>query len=390
MEWIGYESVLIVFTPALLLFLINYIYHNIRRKFNFKVNCWFCNENTRVPYAEINAFMCPSCTQYNGFNKDGSYNKQILEQHDEMLNAQYHSTSINESCSNHTPSNGLCKFCNNNQQLKIYQLAHFVPMDEENYDIEIEHFQKQLEKAYKLCPKCDRVLKKTLGQQNKWMLGLKLASLKKKVAVINETIITVQAGNRHWLLTGFLRLLLLFYFVAVMMVTSKYSKQLSEYLPEALKPLNYDWIIKYGSFNYFRDNYMPVLAITGILLSLTLFMTNRKSKINKKTEVPLSPKKLCKVLETEQQEAMDFPLNSTDLSSDPESDYESFNASIRKRQMKKAKKRHNTTTNQLKPLVNNSMLFQTMPQTTFESLNRSKSPSNNSTFNLPELFAEVI
>lgn len=37
--------------------------------------------------------------------------------------------------------NGLCKICNNNQQLKVYQLANFVPLNERNYDIEIEHFQ---------------------------------------------------------------------------------------------------------------------------------------------------------------------------------------------------------------------------------------------------------
>lgn len=38
-------------------------------------------------------------------------------------------------------TNGLCVLCNNNQQLKIFQLAHFVPLAEENYDVEIEHFQ---------------------------------------------------------------------------------------------------------------------------------------------------------------------------------------------------------------------------------------------------------
>lgn len=37
--------------------------------------------------------------------------------------------------------NGLCKICNNNQQLKVYQLANFVPLNERNYNMEIEHFQ---------------------------------------------------------------------------------------------------------------------------------------------------------------------------------------------------------------------------------------------------------
>lgn len=41
-----------------------------------------------------------------------------------------------------TPAtNGLCHLCNNNQQLKIFQLANFIPFNEANYDAEIEHFQ---------------------------------------------------------------------------------------------------------------------------------------------------------------------------------------------------------------------------------------------------------
>lgn len=39
------------------------------------------------------------------------------------------------------PKNGLCRMCNVNQQLKIAQLANFVPMNEKNYDEEIESYR---------------------------------------------------------------------------------------------------------------------------------------------------------------------------------------------------------------------------------------------------------
>jgi hypothetical protein len=67
--------------------------------------------------------------------QDGGYNKIIPEQHDELMNK---STRMKTK---KTVSNGLCVLCNNNQQLKIFQLANFVPLVEENYDVEIEHFQ---------------------------------------------------------------------------------------------------------------------------------------------------------------------------------------------------------------------------------------------------------
>ncbi|XP_044271506.1 uncharacterized protein LOC123015697 [Tribolium madens] len=148
------------------------LYLKIRRNFPISVNCWFCNSWTKVPYDDRNSFDCPTCSQYNGFTHDGGYNKIIPEQHDEFMNQ---STRVKSRKSG--ASNGLCALCNNNQQLKVFQLAHFVPMNEENYDVEIEHFQKQLEKAYKLCKKCDKVLKKTISKQNAWIFGNRVKDL---------------------------------------------------------------------------------------------------------------------------------------------------------------------------------------------------------------------
>lgn len=35
------------------------------------VNCWFCNQDTVVPYGNRNCWDCPNCEQYNGFEEVG-------------------------------------------------------------------------------------------------------------------------------------------------------------------------------------------------------------------------------------------------------------------------------------------------------------------------------
>ncbi|KAF5272191.1 hypothetical protein FQA39_LY01273 [Lamprigera yunnana] len=86
---------------------------------------------------------------------------------------------VSKSNHNYPASNGLCHICNNNQKLRVFQLAHFIPLNEANFDVEIEHFEKQLERAYKLCKECDLTLKKTIQKQN-IKLGIKLTKLTKK------------------------------------------------------------------------------------------------------------------------------------------------------------------------------------------------------------------
>lgn len=40
-----------------------------RRRFPATVNCWFCNENTKIPYDDLNKWTCKKCEQYNGFTE---------------------------------------------------------------------------------------------------------------------------------------------------------------------------------------------------------------------------------------------------------------------------------------------------------------------------------
>ncbi|XP_021694474.1 uncharacterized protein LOC5566213 isoform X2 [Aedes aegypti] len=152
------------------------LFHNVRKRFPIRVNCWFCNTNTRVPYESSNSWYCPSCTQYNGFTEDGDYNREIPAQYQSRLNPQANITD-DDKISYSAPHNGLCFGCNRNQELKIHQLASFVPDVEDNYDEEVEEYKRQLEQVYKLCSRCERVVKRTLNDVKRNILGSKLAQI---------------------------------------------------------------------------------------------------------------------------------------------------------------------------------------------------------------------
>ncbi|XP_055366150.1 transmembrane protein 201 isoform X2 [Betta splendens] len=135
------------------------------------VNCWFCNDNTVVPYGNRNCWDCPKCDQYNGFQENGDYNKIIPAQHKAHLN---HGVSGN-LLSSETPKTQqwvncqmlLCRKCNNNQSAKIKQLASFIPRDDENYDEEIEAYKYHLEQTYKLCKPCQTAVEYYIKYQNR-------------------------------------------------------------------------------------------------------------------------------------------------------------------------------------------------------------------------------
>nr|XP_044625567.1 transmembrane protein 201 isoform X2 [Equus asinus] len=98
------------------------------------VNCWFCNQDTVVPYGNRNCWDCPHCEQYNGFQENGDYNKPIPAQYMEHLNHV-----VSSAPSARTPLQPqqwvssqvlLCRRCSHHQTTKIKQLAAFAPRDE--------------------------------------------------------------------------------------------------------------------------------------------------------------------------------------------------------------------------------------------------------------------
>ncbi|CAG9114891.1 unnamed protein product [Plutella xylostella] len=161
------KIVLITIIAVLCSILLFNLIRKLRSVLPWRVNCWFCNHNQWVKYPETNCWTCPKCEQYNGFTKDGDYNKQLFNHND-------HNSKIPKVFRKSPPKNGLCKMCNINQQLKVAQLANFVPMNERNYDNEIDSYRLQLEKAYKLCSPCKKVVQMKLYKEKESLLGSKL------------------------------------------------------------------------------------------------------------------------------------------------------------------------------------------------------------------------
>ncbi|XP_067658191.1 transmembrane protein 201-like [Haliotis asinina] len=137
-------------------------YKVLRPRFPVRVNCWFCNSDTVVPYGNRNCWDCPSCDQYNGFDKTGDYNKDIPAQH--MLELNHGIGCRPEEYLG--SSSALCNGCEENQLLKVKQLASFVPMNEDNYDAEIDAYKDHLERVYELCDPCKMVVEHELMKQD--------------------------------------------------------------------------------------------------------------------------------------------------------------------------------------------------------------------------------
>ncbi|XP_078094842.1 transmembrane protein 201-like isoform X1 [Mustelus asterias] len=136
-----------------------------------KVNCWFCSQDTTVPYGNRNCWDCPNCEQYNGFQENGDYNKPIPAQYMEHLNHMVTSWATPSQASKiqQWPNGQIlfCKKCNNNQPLKIKQLASFVPRDEDKYEEEIEVYKHHLEQTYKLCRPCQTAVEYYIKHQDR-------------------------------------------------------------------------------------------------------------------------------------------------------------------------------------------------------------------------------
>uniref|UniRef100_A0A8C8S0E1 Transmembrane protein 201 n=1 Tax=Pelusios castaneus TaxID=367368 RepID=A0A8C8S0E1_9SAUR len=157
------------------------LYKIARRKkpTHMTVNCWFCNQDTVVPYGNRNCWDCPNCEQYNGFQENGDYNKPIPAQYMEHLNHVV--SGATTFCDPTKPQQWvssqilLCKKCNNHQTMKIKQLASFAPREEGKYDEEIEVYKHHLEQTYKLCRPCQAAVEYYIKHQNRQLRALLLS-----------------------------------------------------------------------------------------------------------------------------------------------------------------------------------------------------------------------
>ncbi|XP_062871309.1 transmembrane protein 201 [Trichomycterus rosablanca] len=180
----------------------------LRKKPSYvKVNCWFCNQDTDVPYGNRNCWDCPNCDQYNGFQENGDYNKPIPAQYMEHLN---HGVSADVPVSEKSKTLQwvncqmlLCKKCNTNQTVKIKQLASFTPREEGKYDDEIEVYKHHLEQTYKLCRPCQTAVEYYIKHQNRQLRALLLNHQLRRTRDEDKALIksTYSSSTPVWLIT---------------------------------------------------------------------------------------------------------------------------------------------------------------------------------------------
>lgn len=97
---------------------------------------------------DANSWTCPKCEQYNGFTKDGDYNREIIQQLDCSNISAIKNSSFSSSSSGGIftkpalpANNGFCAECNEAQRLKIEKLAQFEPKNESRFDEEIKVYE---------------------------------------------------------------------------------------------------------------------------------------------------------------------------------------------------------------------------------------------------------
>ncbi|XP_034176199.2 uncharacterized protein LOC117602379 isoform X2 [Osmia lignaria lignaria] len=149
-------------------------------KWPVKVNCWFCNNNTKIWRQQLNWWMCPHCEQYNGFSKNGDYTYNIPEQYKTSDEIKRYCTVNQDTSIKKVAKNDLCTQCNVNESLKLAKLSDYIPKSERNYEHEIKQYRNILEQQYPLCAKCKTIVHRVLSKQALWLAQYKMLFFKKK------------------------------------------------------------------------------------------------------------------------------------------------------------------------------------------------------------------
>ncbi|KAI4492035.1 hypothetical protein M0802_010160 [Mischocyttarus mexicanus] len=169
----------IFFTILLIFVTCVIVFQKLKLRWPIKVNCWFCNNNTKVRREQIDWWLCPSCEQFNGFSKDGNYKYDIPEQYKVSTNKPkkyYNSKSKTVPLSKNT----FCKKCNKHQKVKVIELSNFEPINEKKYDEEVKQFKDSLELKYPLCTNCNGIVQNVLAKQKMWLDHYKIMFFKRK------------------------------------------------------------------------------------------------------------------------------------------------------------------------------------------------------------------
>lgn len=161
-----------------------------------KVECWFCRKVIAVPAGNENCFDCPECDQYNGFTPDGDYNKPIPAQYREDLNPPSSRASLHQRSRGQAPSTSpLCHVCQTNHELKVQQLASFIPTHENNFEAEVEDYARYLEEAYRLCPTCNGLVQSDIRKQDADIGSKQLSQRLNQALASNKQVSSLQLSK---------------------------------------------------------------------------------------------------------------------------------------------------------------------------------------------------
>ncbi|OPL20281.1 hypothetical protein AM593_04581, partial [Mytilus galloprovincialis] len=133
--------------------------------FPVNVNCWFCNMDSTVQYGVKNSWDCPKCDQYNGFNEDGDYNKEIPAMYDSSVNNIVGCQQA-EFLTASNMGRQFCVKCHGNNHLKVKLLAGFSPLNWDDYDNEFMLHKENIEQSYGTCENCQLMVDTEIEKQD--------------------------------------------------------------------------------------------------------------------------------------------------------------------------------------------------------------------------------
>ncbi|XP_011149618.1 uncharacterized protein LOC105189303 isoform X2 [Harpegnathos saltator] len=182
------DSVFVLVPIQLILVTCVTIFYRLKIRWPVKVNCWFCNQNTKVWRQNLTWWLCPSCQQFNGFSKNGDYAYDIPEQYATFDKCTRYCSLPKQNNAANVPKNNLCIDCNKRESLKLAELSNFEPRDENLYDTELKVFKEYLEKKYPLCGSCRSIVWDVLNKQSLWLMRYKMLFFRQKPinAIINK------------------------------------------------------------------------------------------------------------------------------------------------------------------------------------------------------------
>lgn len=122
-------------------------------------------------------------------------------------------------------------------------------------------YREQLEKAYKLCKKCNKVLKNTLDKQNAWIFGNHVKRICSQG--VSKVADQLKKDKKHAFLTkidGLFTYILVFAVIfATLLSLRLFTKNVSTYMPAAYLPIFKNLISLANTSRNFEFNLIPHL-----------------------------------------------------------------------------------------------------------------------------------